>query len=468
MMSAMSTPPTNTTPTGDLLASPSDFDSALRESLKRMAKVSDRTPPVVFAGREDEIELLDTVSGVQQGEVGHTVVMQGLPGVGKTALLEQYAARVLDDPPREDLVVPVQIGHEDLDMPPMALVRLIDASFLDNDVQGKWQRRLNRVLEKGAILGDMALAAVTKHTFDDFKHSKDAQDSLRLALDEYAEFRLGTTKATFLLMLDEAQNLPETPRAKAYLSAIHRGMKGKAKVALACFGLPNTVHKLRDLGLSRLASDHVKTLGTLSDDEAESAVRKTLEHGLAHFTFDEGPFDEDERSRWIGIATDAVLENNANFPQHLANGCKALASILLDEGISREPPVDRVRELCTERRAEYYDARLNKWRHHKTALAYGFGTGDDFSANVADIERALRAADERGRPVELEKARSVLDAMEEAGLIEFEAGDCRLAVPSMATYFGDIRSNDSSPVVKTLKAALSSDQQSDLGQGPMH
>ena len=52
------------------MTSPSEFSPTLRASLARMADVSDRTPPAVFVGREDEIALLDAaVRGVRRGDV---------------------------------------------------------------------------------------------------------------------------------------------------------------------------------------------------------------------------------------------------------------------------------------------------------------------------------------------------------------------------------------------------------------
>lgn len=53
---------------------------AAREALSRLATASDRASPTVFAGRESEFALLnDAVAGVQRGESGHTVVVQGVP-----------------------------------------------------------------------------------------------------------------------------------------------------------------------------------------------------------------------------------------------------------------------------------------------------------------------------------------------------------------------------------------------------
>ena len=424
-----------------------------------MADVSDRTPPAVFVGREDEIALLDAaVRGVRRGDVGHTVVVQGLPGAGKTALLHEYGSRTLASDASDGLVVPVPLGPEDLDMPPLAMVKTIDQSFLDHDAQGRtWRRRVNQVLAKSMVVGDMVVASMTKKTIGDFTPTSDAPESFGLALNEYAAFRFGAKSTTFLLLLDEAQNVPDTNRARAHLSAIHRGIGGGVKVALACFGLSNTTERLRGLGLSRLASDHVRTLGALSNDEAKDTVRQTLELALADFTFDHGSFDERERSQWIGTATNAILKDSANFPHHLANGCKELGRIVLAEGISREPPVGRLHEMCGKRRREYYDARLAPWRNHISALAHGFGEAAAGWSSVADIVKAIMAADEYGMPVQRQTAIAALEGLREANLIEVSKGACRPVVPSMGTYFRELRSDDDqeNAVAMALRAALS-------------
>ena len=425
--------------------------------MARMADVSDRTPPAVFVGREDEIALLDAaVRGVRRGDVGHTVVVQGLPGAGKTALLHEYGSRILASDASDGLVVPVPLGPEDLDMPPLAMVRTIDQSFLDHDAQGTWRRRINQVLAKGMVVGDMVVAAMTKKTIGDFRPTADAPESFGLALNEYAAFRFGAKSTTFLLLLDEAQSVPDTNRARAYLSALHRGIGGGVKVVLVCFGLSNTTERLRGLGLSRLASDHVRTLDALSNDEAKETVRKTLEIALADFTFDHGSSDERERSRWIGTATNAIVKDSGNFPHHLANGCKELGRILLAEGISREPPVGRLREMCGKRRREYYDARLAPWRNHITALAYGFGEAAAGWSSVADVVNAVMAADEYGMPVQRQTAIAALEGLRDASLIEVSKGACRPIVPSMGAYFRELRADggQDNAVAMALRAAL--------------
>ena len=433
---------------GERLGSPQDFSPALRSSLRRMAEKTDRSSPTAFVGREDEIALLNAaVRGSRLGEAGHTVVVQGLPGVGKTAILHEYASRVWSTDFNGERVVPVPLPPGELDVSPMGLVRLIDLSIPDEDMRAKIAAKMG---------ANMLAAWVTKKTFADFKPSSDAPDSFLVALKEYAAFQFEKKPTTFLLLVDDAQDIPVTSRTRSLLSAAHLGLgSGNVNVALACFGLSNTTeHLAEDLGLSRLASDYVRTLGVLSDDEAKRTVRKTLELGLKHFTF-----DEEERNQWITAATSAILEDSANFPHHLANGCRALGRILLNEGISREPLVDRLREKCGEYRREYYDARLKRWQDHTTALAYGFGTGDGSGASVANVRKALMVADEIGNPVERDKANDVVIGLRDAGLIEIKGGMCRLLVPSMATHFREIRSDDDMPVAKTIQDALSSSEQ---------
>lgn len=85
----------------------------------------------MFAGREDEIELIDAaVQATREGEVGHTVVIQGPPGAGKTALLHEYGARLLANSGEGGLpVVPVSLRPADLASSPTAILTEIDRQF---------------------------------------------------------------------------------------------------------------------------------------------------------------------------------------------------------------------------------------------------------------------------------------------------------------------------------------------------
>ena len=70
---------------------PDDFTEDLRSSLEGLANRGDRASPLVFAGRTSELELFSHANG----EVGRTVVVSGVPGAGKTTLMNEYANRAM-------------------------------------------------------------------------------------------------------------------------------------------------------------------------------------------------------------------------------------------------------------------------------------------------------------------------------------------------------------------------------------
>jgi len=77
-----------------------------REKLARWANVGERGAPVAFAGREREIDLaIRQLEAWQPGTMpGRTVVAQGAPGAGKTALLGEIARRLPERLPNAEAI----------------------------------------------------------------------------------------------------------------------------------------------------------------------------------------------------------------------------------------------------------------------------------------------------------------------------------------------------------------------------
>ena len=427
--------------------------SDVRDTLTRLAQTGDREAPTVFAGRQDEFALLDkVVQGVRRGGVGRTIVIQGVPGAGKTALSNEYAIRLLDgDIDAKQLVVPVLLDPSVLDSPPAAIIEEIDLALREFTSPDNLARRMRHVTG-GALLTVNALFALfTKKDFNSFRSSARAPDSLPIALDNYASFRLGEREKTIVLLVDEAQNLADTPRVRNHLGVLNREIKGRTKVLLACFGLNNTVDRLRDLGLSRLANGHVREIGVLSDDEARQSVTGTIESVFARFTF-----DDDQRSRWINEAAKVILAQSANFPHHMANGCRALAEIVLDEGIGAEPPTEKLREQCLRHKREYYDVRLRAWDDHTIALAHAFNNDGDGWTPAEDVKKVLMASDNHGDAVSAKVASKILRGLCAHGFVENQAGAYRPVLPSLLTHFEEFRQthSPSTVVVKAVLAAV--------------
>lgn len=438
-----------------------DLSPAVRESLVRLAETSDRATPAVFAGRSDEIDLLDSaVRGVQRREAGHTVVIQGVPGAGKTALLNEYAVRLLSaGADAERPVVPVPLQPAAIDAPPAAIVAAIDRQFRDFEESSEWKRRVNQALGGASLLGNAMFAALTRKSFKEFTPSAAAPDSFSVALDEYISFRFDRRKSTIVLLVDEAQNLYDTKQVRDFLETVHTSTTERTQVLLACFGLGNTASHLRELGLSRLATGHKRSIDVLLDDEAKRVVRGTLEVAFADHVFAEEPHDKAQRSRWIGAAAAAILEESANFPHHLTNGCRALARIVLEQGIGDDPPVRKLRELCRTQRREYYDARLEPWQDHTTALAEVFGAGTGEWVRVADAKGALMVADDLGDSMDAQTASAIVRDLRANGYIEVHAGKCRPALPSLTSHFAEIRNTleADNEVVQAIRGAVDRD-----------
>ena len=431
-----------------------ELPPAARAALSRLANSSDRASPTVFAGREREFALLNqAVKGVQRGESGHTVVVQGVPGSGKTALLHEYAIRLLAanaDAGRP--VIPVPLQSAIMNAPPAAIVEEIDRRFRELGASNNWRRRMNHAVSGASLIGSALFAAFARKDINDFRPSSRSPNSLAIALEDYVAFRFDRRESTIVLLVDEAQNLHDTIQVRDYLEVLHAGITGNTQVLLACFGLESTTARLRELGLSRLATGHVRSIGTLSSEEAKQAVAGTVETAFADVQFDEAL-----RSSWIGAAVDTILAESGDFPHHLTNGCAALAELALREGVGDAPPANRLRDRCREHKREYYDARLHTWANHMTALAYAFGVERNGWTKVGDIKRAIMAADEFGDPVEAKAASKAIRELRAHGYVEVGQGACRPVLPSLAAHFRELRrvSSSDNEVVRAVRAALS-------------
>ena len=378
------------------------------------------------------------------------MVIQGVPGAGKTSLVKEHAARVLAAEVNAAMpVVPVILRPSNFNAPPAALLQEMDMQIRKFEQSNEWRRAINRTASAASLLGHAVFAAMTKRNFNEFRSSAKAPDSLSVALDDYAEFRFARSDSTILFMMDEAQNLADTTRVRDYLDVLHGGVSGRTPAALACFGLANTTNRLRELGLSRIASDHIRTIGALDDTAAEKAVTDTLSIALAHYPFDA------RRKRWIDEAAKTILDESGNFPHHIANGCRAFARVALDEGIGDAPPVTQLRDRCREYKREYYDARLQPWAKHTVALAHAFGDDEDW-VPVGFVQRALMASDDFGDPVGARDATRIIDELGIHGYLENRRGKCRPALPSLGSHLAEIRRDcdQDNDVAKAVRAEL--------------
>ena len=103
---------------------PAHVEAALRDYDRRR----DRSSPPVFVGRERELGFLrDTVAAAKSGAEGVTAVVQGAPGVGKSALCGRFEKELGAAIGEEAPVVVVSKDCDFLDRTPASMVKELAA-----------------------------------------------------------------------------------------------------------------------------------------------------------------------------------------------------------------------------------------------------------------------------------------------------------------------------------------------------
>ena len=410
----------------------------------------DRDVPPVFVGRADELCFLrDTVEAARSGARGVTAVVQGVPGAGKSALCAQAEKELQAEAADETPVAVVAKECDFFDRTPVSMVKELAAEVpvrLDRlrrlpgfekaeEHIGKAVGVATALLKRGSSL-DLAMQAM----------NLDESSSLGAALDAFAE-RMWPAGVALILAIDEAQGMEDTPQVRSNLRAIH-GKRFATDIAILAFGLQDTAAKLRELGLSRLASGQIRHLGHMTPADSASLVDRTLDH-LGLTTEDEAwrehaterGFGVDSWTAWRNAAKALILEESAAFPHHLVNGIRGVCQVVL-AGELRHPgerELALLRRLCRSSKEEYYWARLEPFADHTAALAAALRKADD--AGEVDrgvVLRALEACDNNGRPVDGDVALAVLNGLIEHGLLArrgmFRVG---VEIPSLAGYLTD-------------------------------
>ena len=262
----------------------------------------ERGAPTVFVGRNVEIDaIIGRASSVAEArKPGRTVVVQGPPGAGKTALLREIGKRfaALGDDHR--VVGP--IAPWTAKRLPTALARLAGA------------------------LSDIAPATVAD--WDGFELT----------------FAGRPPAGPTLVLVDEAQTFKDDGGLVLNLHT-----QETLPVVLVCGGLSDTEDKLRSIGLTRLGDESVLNLGPLSSDETRHCVARTLAAFTAEAGHVTGEFDA-----WIG----PVAEASNNWPQHLALYLNAARAEADERGSFTHAGLQAALALGRAARERYYGQRL--------------------------------------------------------------------------------------------------------------
>ena len=409
-----------------------ELDAFLRGTDRSEGK---RTP--FFSGRETELarftDALDLVAGGQVG--GQTWICQGAPGAGKSALAEECAALVAERARQSPLTTPppspgrardrVQEVQEPKPPTRWVVVRAAPARLdsadgligaIDAALRAVGKGRLGPAIgeaarelsERGGSAGGIAIGPRPLRDLDvqtRFEARKEAWQG-----------------AVAVIVVDEAQNIPVSSRARAIVQCLHAGDHG-SRILLACFGLSDTAQTLRRLGISRLGTGRRHELAALSAEEAAASIR--------------GAFDTfgvrgsgDERARWV----EALAAASQGWPQHLRNLTReALVELKASSMDPARGSLERAVAAGEEVNREYYEDRLegvSRWLPAYRRIAARLEDAGVSRLTDEEIEAVVDPElQRRGASYEV-----FLEEAVHAGVLSRSRGGYQIPIPSFASH----------------------------------
>ena len=327
-----------------------------------------------FSGREREISTFRTVANalLLDRRSNATLVVEGPPGAGKSALLAQFMEEMRAFPPADSRGrrwLPVLLNGAHAEMP-LGIGRAVDSAiarrmsfdlltaspgedagpserlqaFLGEESVRRMKRGLREiastVMDRGFGALGVQIGGASSDRLDQLEHVAD-----RRAKD-WSDWQI-------VLLIDEAQQISDqAPGAiPGTLSSIHQGFV-PAPISFCAFGLPGTWDALGDVGISRGSVGYDLPLAGLNDEASQMAVRRCF----AQYQVESG--DDWER---------AILKRSANWPQHLAVYLNAALTTLechagAQRGLGNAGPelLAEAMALGDEGRKGYYDRRVRR------------------------------------------------------------------------------------------------------------
>lgn len=300
-----------------------------------------------FAGRAAEFDAFrEAARGLAKGFVGgETLVFQGAPGAGKSALMKECIAAVEAHSTVEAPWVAAQLLPSTLQYPTGTAESIKVAVGRERERLAAAESRRDGVLERGRQRGRDAIESVTERGAGIMGVRVGARPE-REHIDVQSAFRrIGSMcdGARVVLFVDEAQNL--AAGAEEVLDALHRGQTGIALLPVF-LGLGDTAAVLRKRGISRPPANRLVEMLPLRPEEAQESL------SLAFRAYD---IHGRTREAWL----DALAEVSQGWPQHLNRVAVAAGKVLREHGRNVDAaPLAEVLAAGETAKTAYYRDRM--------------------------------------------------------------------------------------------------------------
>jgi hypothetical protein len=332
------------------------------------------TPPPELAGRErlrEQVRI--ALARLRAGRSAKSVLMVGLRGVGKTVLLDQ----LMRDAEADGICTVRSETPENRSLPALLAPQIRLALLHLN----RTESAKDAVARGLRALAGFAMALKVK--YHDLEVGFDAvpepglADNGDLEIDltallEQLGIAAKNAETAVVLFIDELQYLPQDQFA-ALIAALHRSIQRQLPVTIVCAGLP----QLRALaGEAKSYAERLfefPTIGPLSNEEAERALRKPATEAGVDYTDD---------------AVAEILARTQGYPYFLQEWGNRAWDIAASSPITRDDVEQASREAVATLDESFFRVRFDRLtpteRRYLRAMA-DLGRGAHRSGDIAGL-----------------------------------------------------------------------------------
>lgn len=367
----------------------------------------ERDLPYVFVGRSRELNGLENhfnvISCRKHGSSG-LVLVSGIPGIGKTQLIEKFA-------------------REKEEAGEALWLRLHPEDLSNNRVLTRLRSALRLLQTKDRWTDvEVSLLGLKTNIARDQKY-----EDLTSGLDQLVQNK---HKQPIIVTVDEVQNLQQSQAN--ILSTFHTGTPDLPMMVI-CAGLQNSYSVLQKRGLGRVGE--VFEIDLLDQSDCSSAIEQMLDVW--------GCVVDGIDLESVALKVQELASSTQGFPCHLQSHLSALKAVILERGKTFGSREDwkQVDKISKNKRNAYYSGRIEALgfpsagvvMHRIAKLLNERKNGSFKTASSADIIQILNSVEEDGM-VDIDKGKALIRLIESGCLKVEEYSFYAIPIPSFQQY----------------------------------